>query len=160
MKKAEQLICLAPMPEDPVDARLAGLLVPAPHVVPEKKAKKVATGTRKSSRFQVSDDSEAATPPPEDSLSFAYEALGGDDFLDQTLTITNEGAEPVTVEAWARALSRVLDDRAELVRLGRAGRERALALYTDDAMVDAYQHAFVTVMGHGFPGTDQPAATV
>ena len=37
----------------------AGLLVPAPHVVPEKKAKKEATGTRKSSRFQVSDDSEA-----------------------------------------------------------------------------------------------------
>ena len=41
-----------------------GLLVPAPHVVPEKKAKKKATGTRKSSRFQVlsdssSDDSEA-----------------------------------------------------------------------------------------------------
>ena len=59
MKKAEQLICPAPMPEDPVDARLAGLLVPAPHVVPEKKAKKEATGARKSSRFQVSDDSEA-----------------------------------------------------------------------------------------------------
>ena len=61
MKKAEQLICPAPLPENPVDARLAGLLVPAPHVVPEKKAKKVATGTRKSSRFQVlsDDDSEA-----------------------------------------------------------------------------------------------------
>ena len=47
------------MPEDPADARLTGLLAPAPHVVPEKKAKKEATGTRKSSRFQVSDDSEA-----------------------------------------------------------------------------------------------------
>ena len=58
MEKAEQLICPAPMPEDPVDARLAGLLVPAPHVVPEKKAKKVATGTQKSSCFQVFDDSE------------------------------------------------------------------------------------------------------
>ena len=33
-----------------------GLLAPAPHVVPEKKAKKKATGTRKSSRFQVSLD--------------------------------------------------------------------------------------------------------
>ena len=63
MKKAEQLICPAPMPEDPVDARLAVLLVPAPHVVPEKKAKKVAMGTRKSSRFQVSDDSEADSSP-------------------------------------------------------------------------------------------------
>ena len=43
-----------------MDARLTGLLVPAPYVVPEKKA----TGTRKSSRRQVlsdssSDDSEA-----------------------------------------------------------------------------------------------------
>ena len=38
-----------------------GLLAPAPHVVPEKKAKKKATGTQKSSRFQVlsDDDSEA-----------------------------------------------------------------------------------------------------
>ena len=51
MRKAEQIICPAPMPENPVDARLAGLLVPALHVVPEKKAKKVATGTQKSSRF-------------------------------------------------------------------------------------------------------------
>ena len=42
-----------------------GLLAPAPHVVPEKKAKKKATGTRKSSRFQVSDDS-AADSSPED----------------------------------------------------------------------------------------------
>ena len=56
MEKAVQLICPAPMPEDPVNARLAGLLVQAPHVVPEKKAKKVATGTRKSSRNQASND--------------------------------------------------------------------------------------------------------
>ena len=57
MKKAAQAICPAPLPEDPADARLTGLLAPAPHVVPEKKA----TGTRKSSHFQVSsdDDSEA-----------------------------------------------------------------------------------------------------
>ena len=43
---------------------MTGLLVPAPYVVPEKKAKKKATGTRRSSRRQVlsdtsSDDSEA-----------------------------------------------------------------------------------------------------
>ena len=63
MRKVEQIICPAPMPENPVDAHLAGLLVPAPHVVPEKKAKKEATGTRKSSRFQVSDDSEADSSP-------------------------------------------------------------------------------------------------
>ena len=66
MKKAEQLICTAPMPEDPVDARLAGLLVPAPHVVPEKKAKKVATGTRKSSYNQASDDEADSSPEDEE----------------------------------------------------------------------------------------------
>ena len=60
---------------------MAGLLVPAPHVVPEKNAKKKATGTRKSSwRLVVSDSSpdnpeapsasedkeeeEEASPPP------------------------------------------------------------------------------------------------
>ena len=66
MKKAEQLICPASMPEDPVDARLAGLLVPAPHVVPEKKAKKVAAGTRKSSRNQASDDDADSSPEDEE----------------------------------------------------------------------------------------------
>ena len=35
---------------------MAKLLVPAPHVVPEKKAKEKATGTRKSSRRLVSSD--------------------------------------------------------------------------------------------------------
>ena len=55
-----QVNCPTPLPEDPADARLTGLLVPAPHVVPEKKA----TGTRRSVRRQVlsdssSDDSEA-----------------------------------------------------------------------------------------------------
>ena len=44
------------MPEGPVDADLAKLLVPAPHVVPEKKAKEKATGTRKSSRCPVASD--------------------------------------------------------------------------------------------------------
>ena len=38
-----------------------GLLAPAPHVVPEKKAKKKATGTRKISRFQVLSDDESET---------------------------------------------------------------------------------------------------
>ena len=72
--------CPAPLPEDPADAQLTGLLVPAPHVVPEKKAKKKATGTRKSSqRLAVSDspdnpdapsasedeeEEEEASPPP------------------------------------------------------------------------------------------------
>ena len=66
MEKARQLISPAPMPEDRVDAHLAGLLVPAPHVVPEKKAKKVAAGTRKSSRNQVSDDEADSSPEDEE----------------------------------------------------------------------------------------------
>ena len=53
-----QINCPAPLPEGPVECRLAKLLVPAPYVVPEKKAKKKATGTRKSARRQeVSDPS-------------------------------------------------------------------------------------------------------
>ena len=75
-----QINCPAPLPEGPADARLAKLLVPAPHVVPEKKAKKKAMGTRKSARrLEVSDPSsndskthsshedeeeEEETPPP------------------------------------------------------------------------------------------------
>ena len=47
-----QINCPAPLPEGPADARLAKLLVPAPYVVPEKKATKKATGTRKSARHQ------------------------------------------------------------------------------------------------------------
>ena len=52
-----QINCPAPLPEGPADARLAKLLVPAPYVVPEKKAKKKATGTRKSARRQEVSDS-------------------------------------------------------------------------------------------------------
>ena len=53
-----QINCPAPLPEGPADARLAKLLVLAPYVVPEKKAKKKATGTRKSApRLEVSDPS-------------------------------------------------------------------------------------------------------
>ena len=66
MEKAKLLISPAPMPEDPVDARLTGLLVPAPHMVPEKKAKKVATGTRKSSCNQASDDEADSSPEDEE----------------------------------------------------------------------------------------------
>ena len=56
-KTSGQVNYLAPLPEDPVDTRLTGLLVPAPHVVPEKKAKKKAAGTRRSSRRLVVSDS-------------------------------------------------------------------------------------------------------
>ena len=52
-----QINCPAPLPEGPADARLAKLLAPAPYVVPEKKAKKKATGTQKSARCLVVSDS-------------------------------------------------------------------------------------------------------
>ena len=44
------------MPEDPADARLAKLLVPAPYVVLKKKATTKATGNRKSARCQEASD--------------------------------------------------------------------------------------------------------
>ena len=56
--KSGQIDCPTPLPEDPAPALLVKLLVPAPYVVPEKKAKKKkATGTRKSSRHMVVSDS-------------------------------------------------------------------------------------------------------
>jgi hypothetical protein len=38
--------------------------------------------------------------------------------------------------------------------------ERALALYTDTAMVDAYERAFARTLGHPFPGSGEPAETI
>ena len=46
---AEKIDCPAPLPEDPASALLTEMLFPAPYEVPEKKAKKKATGTRNSS---------------------------------------------------------------------------------------------------------------
>ena len=54
--------------------------------------------------------------------------------------------EPVTREAWTAALARVLDDRPGLDRLAEAGRERAVAQYTDAAMADAYERAIAAVL--------------
>jgi glycosyltransferase involved in cell wall biosynthesis len=64
---------------------------------------------------------------------------------------------PASVPAWTEALRGALDDRDGLARLGATGRERALAAYTDTAMVDAYERAFVRVLGHPFPGAERPA---
>ena len=76
MEKAKLLISPAPMPEDPVDARLTGLLVPAPYVVPEKKAKKVAAETRKSSRNQPSDDDDEDSSPEDDEEEYSLPEEG------------------------------------------------------------------------------------
>ena len=66
LKTGGQINCPAPLPEDPEDARLTGLLGPAPHVVPEKKAKKEAKETRSSSPRQVLSVSEAESPPEDE----------------------------------------------------------------------------------------------
>ena len=54
------------MPKGPVDADLAKLLVPAPHVVPEKKAKKKA---EHESRVQIEFIDEKDSPEPEPEVS-------------------------------------------------------------------------------------------
>ena len=55
-KMAERIRCPAPLPEDPAIPLLTKMLVPAPYQAPENKAKKKATGTRRSSRRPVSSD--------------------------------------------------------------------------------------------------------
>ena len=55
METSEQINCLAPLPEDTMDALLTEMLTPAPYKVLEK-TKKKATGTRKSSQRQVVSD--------------------------------------------------------------------------------------------------------
>ncbi|MEJ2868886.1 glycosyltransferase [Actinomycetospora sp. OC33-EN08] len=67
---------------------------------------------------------------------------------------------PATVEAWAAALTTALDDRDGLAALGEAGRERALAHYTDAAMADAYQRAFARLLGRPIPGGPAEPADV
>ena len=57
MKIAEQIDCLAPLPEDPADALLTEMLVPAPYEVPVNKAKKKAAGTQKGLQHKVVSDS-------------------------------------------------------------------------------------------------------
>ena len=57
-----QINCPAPLPEGLADARLAKLLVPTPYAVPEKKATKMAMGTRKSARRQEVSDSSSDGP--------------------------------------------------------------------------------------------------
>lgn len=67
---------------------------------------------------------------------------------------------PTTREAWSTALAGVLDDRDGLAALGRAGRERALAQYTDTAMADSYQRAFSRLLGRPVPGAPAAPADV
>ena len=56
VETAERIDCPAPLPEDPVGALLAEMLVSAPYKVPEKKAEKKAAGTRKGLRCKAAQD--------------------------------------------------------------------------------------------------------
>lgn len=51
-----------------------------------------------------SGSSEPSAPPPQEALSFTFELRGGEQFIDQTLSITNEGSEPLRFEAVLTAL--------------------------------------------------------
>lgn len=105
MEKAKLLISPAPMPEDPANARLTGLLVPAPHMVPEKKAKEVAAGTRKSSRNQASDDDEDSSPEDEEEYSLPEEGekkrkaspIGGAEGTKRGRTIPPDSSANISV---------------------------------------------------------------
>lgn len=57
MAIAKRIDCPAPLPEDPATALLTEMLFLAPYEVPEKKAKKKATGTRKGLWRKVVSDS-------------------------------------------------------------------------------------------------------
>ena len=52
----EQINCPAPLPEDPEMPLLTKMLFSAPYVVPEKKAKKAAKGTRDGIRCKGASD--------------------------------------------------------------------------------------------------------
>ena len=56
MATAERIDCPASLPKEPSTALLTKMLVPAPYEVPEKKAKKKATGTRKGLRRKAVSD--------------------------------------------------------------------------------------------------------
>ena len=84
METAEQIDCPAPLPEDPADALLTEMLVPAPYKVPEKKAKKKALGIRKGLRRKVapetsSEDDEAQSSPEEEEKEEEEVAPSGED---------------------------------------------------------------------------------
>ena len=67
METAEQIGCPTPLPENPANALLRKMLVPAPYKGPEKKANKKALGTQKGLRRKVaqasSEDNKAHSSP-------------------------------------------------------------------------------------------------
>ena len=71
LKKAKQIRCLTPLPEEPVIPRLAKMLEPEPYKAPEKKAtgkaKGVRSGPRRKGTLDVtSKDAETHSPTATD----------------------------------------------------------------------------------------------
>ena len=62
-------------------------------MVPEKKAQKEATGTRKSSHFQVSDDSEADSSPKDEEKKKVSPPAGGGKKRKASLAREAEGSK-------------------------------------------------------------------
>ena len=56
MKRAKQIRCPAPLPEESVIPRLVKMLEPAPYKAPEKKAKRKAKGVRSGPRRKGASD--------------------------------------------------------------------------------------------------------
>ena len=66
-KKAEQINCPAPLPEDPEIPLLTKMLVPAPYQAPENKAKGTRGGLRQKGTSDVaSGDADTHSPPATD----------------------------------------------------------------------------------------------
>ena len=70
LKKAKQIRCPAPLPEEPVIPRLAKMLESAPYKAPEKKAtgkaKGVRSGPRRKGTLDVTSKDKTRPPATED----------------------------------------------------------------------------------------------
>ena len=81
-KKAEQIHCLAPLPEDPAIPLLMKMLVSAPYKVPKKTAEKEAKKTRGGLRRRgtsntIPEGSDAHSNSEEDKKEEEDESLAG-----------------------------------------------------------------------------------
>ena len=68
VETAEQIDCPALLPENPANALLTEMLVPAPYKVPEKKADKKAPGIRKGLRHKVAPEASSEDDETHSSL--------------------------------------------------------------------------------------------
>ena len=65
-KRAKQIRCPAPLPEEPIIPRLAKMLVSAPYKAPEKKAKGVRSGPRRKGASDATSEDKTRSSVAED----------------------------------------------------------------------------------------------